>query len=89
MRISAMLGIHQALGVLFDEERLGVAWLRHPHGAPVFGGHPPLDLIVSGTQDALMTVTRFLDAARGGLYMPPNAADIAFMPYEDWEIIFH
>ncbi len=87
-RISAVLGIHQALGVLFADEHDGVAWLRQPHDAPVFGGHPPLDLVVNVTQDGLMTVRRFLDAARGGLYMPPNAADADFAPYEDAEIIF-
>ncbi|MBY2949879.1 MbcA/ParS/Xre antitoxin family protein [Rhizobium leguminosarum] len=87
-RISAVLGIHQALGVLFSDERAGVAWLRKPHQAPVFGGHPPLDIVTNGTQDGLMTVRRFLDGARGGLYMPPNALDEAFTPYEDTDIVF-
>lgn len=84
-RISGVLGIHQALGVLFADEHDGVAWLRQPHDAPVFGGHPPLDLVVNGTQDGLMVVRGFLDAARGGLYMPPNPADADFAPYEDAE----
>ncbi|MGO8242018.1 hypothetical protein ACC806_38530, partial [Rhizobium ruizarguesonis] len=44
-RISAVLGIHQALGVLFSDERAGVAWLRTPHQALVFSGHPPLDIV--------------------------------------------
>ncbi|MGO8097171.1 MbcA/ParS/Xre antitoxin family protein [Rhizobium leguminosarum] len=88
-RISAVLGIHQALGVLFSDERAGVAWLRTPHQAPVFGGHPPLDIVTNGTQDGLMTVRRFLDGARGGLYMQPNALDDeAFTPYEDADIVF-
>ena len=87
-RISAVLGIHQALGVLFADERAGVAWLRTPHQAPVFGGHPPLDIVTSGTQDGLMTVRRFLDGARGGLYMQPNRLDEAFAPYEDADIVF-
>lgn len=87
-RISAVLGIHQALGVLFSDERAGVAWLRTPHQAPVFGGHPPLDIVTSGTQDGLMTVRRFLDGARGGLYMQPNRLDEAFTPYEDADIVF-
>ncbi|MBN9983065.1 DUF2384 domain-containing protein [Rhizobium laguerreae] len=87
-RISAVLGIHQALGVLFSDERAGVAWLRTPHRAPVFGGHPPLDIVTNGTQDGLMTVRRFLDGARGGLYMPPNMLDEAFTPYEDADIVF-
>ncbi|MGO8058249.1 MbcA/ParS/Xre antitoxin family protein [Rhizobium johnstonii] len=87
-RISAVLGIHQALGVLFSDERAGVAWLRTPHQAPVFGGNPPLDIVTNGTQDGLMTVRRFLDGARGGLYMQPNALDEAFTPYEDADIAF-
>ncbi|MGO7152428.1 MbcA/ParS/Xre antitoxin family protein [Rhizobium leguminosarum] len=87
-RISAVLGIHQALGVLFSDERAGVAWLRTPHQALVFSGHPPLDILTNGTQDGLMTVRRFLDGARGGLYMQPNALDEAFTPYEDADIVF-
>jgi Protein of unknown function (DUF2384) len=87
-RISAILGIHQGLGILFPTERLGVEWLRTPHNAVVFGGRPPLDLVTSGSQDGLLTVRRFLDGARGGLYMQPNAIDDAFTPYDDTEIVF-
>ncbi|MBV9112433.1 MAG: DUF2384 domain-containing protein [Hyphomicrobiales bacterium] len=87
-RISAVFGIHQALGILYPNERLGVAWLRGPHNAPVFGGRSPLDLVTSGSQDALLTVRRFLDGARGGQYMPPNSLDIDFLPYEDNELVF-
>ncbi len=87
-RISAVLGIHQALGVLHAGEADGVAWLRRPHLAPVFGGQPPLALVASGSQDGLLQVRRFLDAARGGLYMPPNAADEDPRPYADTEIVF-
>ena len=87
-RISAVLGVHQALGVLHGSEREAVEWLRRPHAAIVFGGRPPIELLTSGTQDALLTVRRFLDAARGGLYMPPNAIDADFRPYTDSEIVF-
>lgn len=87
-RISAILGIHQALNVLHGSEAEGLAWLRGPHRALIFGGKPPLDLITSGTQDALLTVRRFLDAARGGLYMEPNDLDRAFRPYTDADIVF-
>jgi hypothetical protein len=87
-RLSAILGIHQALGILFAREPEGVAWLRTPHAALVFGGRPPLDLITAGSQDALLTTRRFLDGARGGLYMAPNAIDAAFTPYTDAEIVF-
>jgi hypothetical protein len=82
-RLSAVLGIHQGLGILFRTERL-----RAPHSAVVFGGLPPLDLVTSGSQDGLLSVRRFLDGARGGLYMQPNIIDEAFKPYDDAEIVF-
>ena len=87
-RMSAVLGIHQALGVLFGTEQEGIAWLRGPHRAMVFGGRPPLDLLTSGTQDGLLTLRRFLDAARGGHYMAPNEIDEGFRPYTDADIVF-
>jgi hypothetical protein len=87
-RISAVFGIHQALGILFPTERLGVEWLRTAHSAVVFGGRPPLDLVTGGSQDGLLSVRRFLDGARGGLYMQPNTIDEAFTPYDDTEIVF-
>lgn len=86
-RLSAVLGIHQALGVLFDGDADGVAWLKGPHNAPLFGGQPPLALVASGAQDSLMAVRRFLDAARGGLYMAPNALDAGFEGYADSDIV--
>lgn len=87
-RISTVLGIHQALGVLHGSEREAIAWLRSPHAAIVFGGDPPLALLAAGTQDGLMTVRRFLDAARGGLYMEPvEALDRHFEPYRDQDLI--
>ncbi len=87
-RISAVLGIHRALGVLFPSERLGVEWLLGPHSGIVFGGRPPLALVTSGSQDSLLTVRRFLDGARSGQYMQPNAIDVDFALYEDAEIVF-
>lgn len=87
-RISAVLGIHKALRILFASEREGIEWLRGPHGAPVFGGQPPIAIATAGTQDGLMMVRRFLDAARGGLYMPPNGADVQFAPLTDEDIVF-
>lgn len=87
-RISAILGIHQALGILHGSEAEGIAWLQGPHGATVFGGQAPLDLITNGSQDALLTVRRFLDGARGGLYMPPNELDRDATPYTDSDLVF-
>ena len=87
-RISAVFGIHQALGILFPRERLGVDWLRSLHNEVIFGGHPPLDLIANGSQDGLLSVRRFLEGACGGLYMQPNTIDEAFTLYDDTEIVF-
>ncbi|MEO9189540.1 MAG: MbcA/ParS/Xre antitoxin family protein, partial [Acetobacteraceae bacterium] len=66
----------------------GTAWLKRPHAATIFGGQPPMELLTSGSQDALLWVRRFLDAARGGLYMAPNTLDAAFTPYDDADIVF-
>ena len=87
-RISAVLGIHQALGILHPSEKEGIAWLKTPHGGTVFVGRPPLDLVTSGTQDGLMTVRRFLDAAWGGAYIEPvQALDQHFVPYRDEDLV--
>jgi len=88
IRISAIFGIHIGLRTLFDEDQEGVGWLRQPHDARVFGGAAPIDLITGGTQETLMTVRRFIDAARGGLYMSPSPDERDWPPYNDSEIIF-
>src|SRR5260370_3654927 len=64
-RISAVLGIHQGLGILFPTEQLGVEWLRTPHHALVFGGRPPPALVTRGTHDGLLSGGRFPHCARG------------------------
>ncbi|RIV79945.1 antitoxin Xre-like helix-turn-helix domain-containing protein [Pelagerythrobacter aerophilus] len=86
-RISAVLGIYAALRVLFAEEDERIRWLAQPHIAPVFGGLPPMNLVTRGALGELLTLRRFLDAARGGIYMAPNAIDVGFEPYSDGEII--
>lgn len=88
MRISAILGIYAGLKVLFSCEEEALVWLRQPHHARSFGGAAPIDIIASGTQDALMTVRRFVDAACGGLYMAPSLYDRDWPPHDDSEIIF-
>lgn len=85
-RLSGVFGIHQALGVLFADAGAALDWLRGPHLAPVFGGQPPIALLTSGSLDGIMLVRRFLDAARGGLYMAPNAIDASFAPTRDQDI---
>jgi hypothetical protein len=86
-RISAVLGVHQALSILFATEREAVNWLTGPHRAPAFGGRPPIELVVSGTLDALLTVRRFLDAACLGEYISANEVDVGFRGYRDVDIV--
>ena len=87
-RISAVLGIHQALMILFGSEEQGRAWLRTSHVSPAFGGQRPLDLVTSGSQDGILYVRRFLDGARGGLYMPPLSAGLDATSYDDGALVF-
>jgi len=88
IRISAVLGIHKALQILFATGREQVDWLKNANRALPFAGQAPMALIAGGTQDGLMAVRRFLDAARGGQSMAPNAADDAFAPLTDDDIVF-
>lgn len=85
-RLSLVLGIYQGLVLLYGDGRAQVDWLKGPHDVPVFAGQRPLDLMIAGTQDGLYSTRRFIDAARGGLYMPPNALDADTRPYGDDEI---
>ena len=87
LRLSAVLGIHKDLRILFGRSEDEGAWLKRPHDAPVFGGQPPINLVTSGTQDGLMLVRRYLDAWRGGVFATPNAADRNFVPYTDEDIV--
>jgi hypothetical protein len=84
MRISAVLRIYKALGVLYGDMPECDKWLRTPHKATVFGGRSALDFITNGTRDGLMNVLNFLEAAKNGFYMNPvNAIDNNFKPYRD------
>ncbi|GHE79598.1 hypothetical protein GCM10019059_42610 [Camelimonas fluminis] len=88
IRISLILGIYSALRILYDSEEAGLEWLKRPNKASTFGGRAPMELITSGSQDALFQVRGFLDGARGGLFMEPNEADENFRPYTDTDIIW-
>ena len=87
LRISAVLGIHKALMILFGSESAGLDWLTGPHDGPSFGGQPPMALVTNGTMDGPMLVRRYLDAARGGVFGPPGATDEASTPYGDDDIV--
>jgi len=64
-RISYLLGIFKALGVLYSE-RLADAWVQRPNTNPLFAGATPLDYMVRGGLPAMQAVRRLLDARRAG-----------------------
>jgi uncharacterized protein (DUF2384 family) len=86
-RISGILGIHKALGILFPVEAEAMTWLKGPHRGEVFGGQAPLDVMIEGGLDGILTVRRYLDGWRGGLRGGPGeGADIE--PVRDTDIVF-
>lgn len=87
LRISAMLGIHKALRTIFTDAEEGVRWLKYPNEGVAFGGQSPLDIILSGSQDGIMHVRRFLDAWRGGLFSAPIKEDDFAVDPDDIVII--
>lgn len=62
LRLSAILGIFEGLAIPFEDGAEAVRWLRGPHRGLPFAGQAPMDLMLSGTQDGLPTVRRYLDA---------------------------
>ena len=64
-RISYVVGIFKALGVLHSEA-LADAWVRRPNSNPLFGGLTPLAYLTTGGLPAMQNVRRLLDARRAG-----------------------
>ena len=76
VRISAMLGIHQALGVLHRTDGEGASWLRGANRSVVFDGKAPMELVTGGLVEGLLTVRRLLDAmTSGNQSVGPNDVD--------------
>jgi hypothetical protein len=65
-RISYVLGIFKALEILLPLPERADAWVRTPNADPLFGGHPPLERMLSGNVADLYVVRQHLDANRGG-----------------------
>ena len=88
LRISAVLGIHKALKIVFQTDAEANRWLTTSNDGPLFGGQPPLALITAGTQDGLMLVRRHLDAWRGGLFSAPLPGFDEIDPIETSDIVW-
>jgi hypothetical protein len=88
-RISMVLGIYKALKIIFPRDEDVLRWLRSRNRGIVFGGQAPLSLITSGTQDAMMSVRRYLDAWRGGTFANPvSGFDDVAKPMTEDELVF-
>jgi hypothetical protein len=86
-RISGILGIYTALGVLFPIETEAMTWLKGPHRGEVFGGQAPIDVMIEGGLDGILTVRRYLDGWRGGLRGGPgDGVDVA--PVSETDLVF-
>jgi len=64
-RISYLLGIFKALGVLYSD-RLADEWVQRPNTNPLFAGATPLEYMTRGGLPAMQAVRRLLDARRAG-----------------------
>lgn len=64
-RISYILGIYKALRILLPTSKSANQWIKKPNDAPLFGGKPALDRMLSGQVSDLFVVRQYLDAERG------------------------
>ena len=62
-RISYVLGIYKGLKILLP--KTADEWVRKPNDAPLFGGRPALDRLISGNVADLFVVRQYVDAQRG------------------------
>jgi hypothetical protein len=65
-RVSYVLGIYKALQILLPQSEAADAWVRKPNAAPLLGGKPALERMLSGNVADLYVVRQYLDAQRGG-----------------------
>nr|WP_325253552.1 MbcA/ParS/Xre antitoxin family protein [Amylibacter sp.] len=66
LRISAVLGIYRALTILFEDEAQAMIWLKGPPRGTLFSGASPMDYMLEGGHDGLISVRRYLDGWLGG-----------------------
>lgn len=64
-RLSYIFGIYKDLQILLPRQESADTWIHHPNDAPLFGGQPALDRMLSGNVADLYVVRQYLDAQRG------------------------
>jgi hypothetical protein len=63
-RLSHIFGIYKSLQIVLPGPA-APGWIHRPNAAPLFGGRPALDLMLSGVS-GLYLVRAYLDGERGG-----------------------
>lgn len=66
MRLSALVGLYQALHVYFGDP-LADDWVGLENDGPLFDGDSPLNVMVEGGLPAIIRIRDHVDALRGGL----------------------
>jgi hypothetical protein len=64
-RISYLLGIYKALGILLPNKLMANQWVHKSNAAPLFNNQTALDRMLAGNITDLADVRRYLDAERG------------------------
>ena len=60
-RISGVLGVYKAIHSRFPVKSEAMTWLKGAHHGEVFGGQPPITVMIGGGLDGILTVRRYLD----------------------------
>jgi len=87
LRISGVLGIYKALEILFPDRGQARIWLTGAHEGSVFRGASPLEFVVEGALDGILTVRRYLDGWRGG-HAGHGAPEGGFVAVTEGDIVF-
>lgn len=62
-RLSALLGIHKALSIIFTDSERCYKWIKKAN--ETYGGSSALDIMKQGTLTDLLRVRQYLDFVRG------------------------
>lgn len=65
-RVSALVGIHKGLHLLFADD-MADRWPRLANAGPLFEGGAPIRAMIEGGIPLMIEVRRLVDALRGGL----------------------
>ena len=65
-----------------------LTWLKGPHRGVDFGGQAPLEVMVAGAQDGILTVRRHLDAWRAGGLRGAPAPGRGIEPVRPEDLVF-